>query len=579
MSGTITIVLIVIAVLIVVFYVVSMLMRRRTEGQIIALEERKEALFDLPIQDEFDQVKEMHLVGQSQKVYREWHQKWVDLSQNSFAELENNIFEAEQLNDSFRWSKAKEAAEEAESQIALMEEDADSIREGLHELTQQEKANSNKIQDALDMYDELRKHIADTAEQYGSAIGMIEESLVSIETEFNQFVELNSKGDPIEAAEILEIAEEHTIALDNITQRIPEIIKLVDEDYERQLSELESGYQDFTEKNYKFPDTFNMDQSLSQIRGKLKETKENLERFELDHAEQLLGETKKQIDDLYELFDKEWSGRKNFDRNSVVLKDYIEHTRENNRNLLLEIDHALQSFILSENEKASVRGYQVRLDDLDKEADEILKLKEEPVKEQPYSMLNRRVNAVITALQDIENSQMNINMQIANLAVDEKNAKETALELDTRVRMIRRYVEKQNLPGLPLDYLDNYHTTENSIDKVLKELDKLRINMDSINHMIDLAKDQLERLKDNTDKLIDNAALAEQLMQYGNRYKTTYPNVANGIQRSLQLFEQNKDYTASFNAISAAIEEVEPGTTDRIVKVYREQKAVPEYRL
>lgn len=579
MSSTITIVLILIAVLIVGFYIFSMLMRRRTEGQILALEERKEALFDLPIQDEFDKVKEMHLVGQSQKVYREWHQKWVDLSQNSFAELENNIFEAEQLNDSFRWSKAKEAANDAASQIQMMEEDADHIRDGLSELMEQERSNSAKIQDALDLYDKLRNHIADNAEHYGSAIGMIEESLSNIETEFNQFVDLNSKGDPVEAAEILEIAEEHTIALNNITDRIPEIIKLVDDDYEKQLHELEDAYKDFTEKNYKFPETFNLEQSIKNVRNKLKETKENLERFELDRSENLLRETKQQIDGLYDIFEKEYSGRKSFEKNASVLKQYIEHTRENNRNLLLEIDHALQSYILNDNEKGAVRSYQVRLDDLDKEADAILKLKDDQVKEQPYSMLARRVNSVMTSLNEIEENQVKINGQVSSLVVDERKAKEIATELDTRVRMIKRFVEKRNLPGLPTDYLDLFFTASGQVDKLFKEMDKVRVNMDTIKHMSDLATDQINHLKDATDRLIDNASLAEELMQYANRYKTTNSSVADAMQRSLILFERDRDYAASFNTISASIEEAEPGATERIVNVYNNTKNLPEYRL
>ncbi|MDR2977073.1 MAG: septation ring formation regulator EzrA [Streptococcaceae bacterium] len=579
MSTTIIIVLVIIFVLIVAFYVYSMIRRRQTEGFIIALEERKEELFDLPVQDEFDKVKSMHLVGQSQKVYREWHQKWVDLSQNSFAELENSIFEAEQLNDSFRWGKAKEAALEAESLIKMMETDAEAIRSGLNELMEQERYNSTKIQDALDMYDKLRNHIADNAEHYGSTIGMIEESLSNIETEFNQFVELNSKGDPVEAAEILEIAEEHTIALNNITERIPEIIHLVDDDYEKQLSELEENYKDFTQKNYKFPETFNLEQSIKNVRNRLKETKENLERFELDRAENLLQETKQQINGLYDIFEKEYSGRKNFEKNAPILKPYIEHTRENNRSLLLEIDHALQAYILSDNEKASVRSAQLRLDDLEIEADNILKLKDVQVQEQPYSMINRRVNAVIASLQEIEEQQMQINEQITSLSQDEKKARETAQDLDTRIRMIKRFVEKRNLPGLPTAYLDLFFTVSSQVEKLFKEMDKVRINMETIKHMADLAKEQLERLKTETDKLVDNAALAEQLMQYANRFKLTNANVASAMERSLTLFERDRDYTASFNTISAAIEEVDPGATERIVNVYENTKTVPEYRL
>ena len=98
-----------------------------------------------------------------------------------------------------------------------MEGDVEGIRQGVAQLVEQEKRNSNKIQESLDLYDNLRSDIADNADLYGTVITELEKHLANIETEFSQFVTLNSTGDPIEAAEVLETAEEHTIALRAIT--------------------------------------------------------------------------------------------------------------------------------------------------------------------------------------------------------------------------------------------------------------------------------------------------------------------------------------------------------------------------
>ena len=98
MSSTVIILIVVLLVILVAFYAFAILMRKKTEDRILALEERKESLFDLPVQEEIDSVKKMHLVGQSQTIFREWNQKWLDLSSNSFADLEEHIFEAEQLH-------------------------------------------------------------------------------------------------------------------------------------------------------------------------------------------------------------------------------------------------------------------------------------------------------------------------------------------------------------------------------------------------------------------------------------------------------------------------------------------------
>lgn len=99
----------------------------------------------------------MHLIGQSQVAFREWNQKWVDLSLNSFADIENNLFEAEGYNNSFRFMKAKQAIDNIESQIQLIDEDIKAIRKALSDLEEQEQKNSGRVVHALDMFEELQK--------------------------------------------------------------------------------------------------------------------------------------------------------------------------------------------------------------------------------------------------------------------------------------------------------------------------------------------------------------------------------------------------------------------------------------
>ena len=145
---------IVIAIIIVaiVVFLVSYLMKKKNQDRLDALEKRKEELFDLPVIEEVDDVKKMHLVGQSQNTFREWSQKWNDISTSSFAELESQIFEVENLNESFRFLKGKKAVVEAEATMDQMEKQVTEIREGLKELRETEERNSLAVQQALDVF-------------------------------------------------------------------------------------------------------------------------------------------------------------------------------------------------------------------------------------------------------------------------------------------------------------------------------------------------------------------------------------------------------------------------------------------
>jgi len=191
--------MIAIAALLIIAYVVAVLLRKRNEKRLAVLEERKEELYNLPVNDEVEAVKNMHLIGQSQIAFREWNQKWVDLSLNSFADIENNLFEAEGYNNSFRFLKAQHKIDQIESQITLIEEDIASIRNALADLEKQESKNSGRVLHALDLFESLQKTVAEDSEKYGQALPEIEKQLENIQSEFSQFVTLNSSGDPVEA--------------------------------------------------------------------------------------------------------------------------------------------------------------------------------------------------------------------------------------------------------------------------------------------------------------------------------------------------------------------------------------------
>ena len=174
MSSGLIILIIVIGVLLVLGYVVAVLLRKRNEALLASLEERKEQLYNLPVNDEVEEVKNMHLIGQSQVAFREWNQKWVDLSLNSFADIENNLFEAEGYNNSSVFSKRVIKLIKSRVKITLIEEDIAAIRNALADLEKQESKNSGRVLHTLDLFEELQHRVADHSEEYGQGLSEIE---------------------------------------------------------------------------------------------------------------------------------------------------------------------------------------------------------------------------------------------------------------------------------------------------------------------------------------------------------------------------------------------------------------------
>ncbi|MCD0024177.1 septation ring formation regulator EzrA, partial [Streptococcus agalactiae] len=183
----------------------------------------------------------------------------------------------------FNFVRAKHEIDNVDSQLTIIEEDIVSIREALEVLKEQEEKNSARVTHALDLYETLQKSISEKEDNYGTTMPEIEKQLKNIEAEFSHFVTLNSTGDPIEASEVLNKAEEHTIALGQITEQIPAIVAKLEDDFPDQLDDLETGYRRLLEENYHFPEK-DIEQRFQEVREAIRSNSDGLVSLDLDRA-------------------------------------------------------------------------------------------------------------------------------------------------------------------------------------------------------------------------------------------------------------------------------------------------------
>ena len=564
-NNWIIILVLVIVIIAAVLYLIGYFMRKKNQEQLDELEVRKEALFDLPVFEEIDDIKKMHLVGQSQNSFREWNQRWVELSTRSFAELESQIYEVENQNKIFRFMKAKKAVVEANETMTEMEAEVEVIRNGLKELRESEERNSLEVQKALDVYEELSKSLKDDKASFGPAYSEIQKQLRNVEIEFTQFVTLNTSGDPIEAREVLEDAERHTYELEDLMKRIPPMYEELNETFPDQLKEIEEGYNQLLADDYVFPEQ-NFAEEIQHAKKRVENSMADLEKTEIAAVEVANRDTATAIDALYEVMEREIEAKKYVVTNQKIIDDYISHSLKNNRQLMIELDHVSQSYTLNNNELGRSRGFQTEIEEIIRRQKDLEpRMKEHTV---PYSEIQAFYKECYKILDDIENQQLEIDASLKELRKGEKVAQEKVDEYEFRLRSIKRYVEKQRLPGLSADYLEFFYVATDRIEDLSRALNKMRINMDEINRLCDLCEDDLELLDKKTKDLVNAAALTEQMMQYANRYRHTHENIRAALDKSMYLFSTEFRYQDALDEIGTALEAVEPGAFKRIEDFY-----------
>ena len=563
--------MIAIAALLIIAYVVAVMLRKRNEKRLAVLEERKEELYNLPVNDEVEAVKNMHLIGQSQIAFREWNQKWVDLSLNSFADIENNLFEAEGYNNSFRFLKAQHKIDQIESQIALIEEDIASIRNALADLEKQESKNSGRVLHALDLFESLQKSVVEDSEKYGQALLEIEKQIENIQSEFSQFVTLNSSGDPVEAAGILDNAENHILALTHIVERIPAIVTKLTTELPDQLEDLEAGYRKLLDANYHFVET-DIESRLQLLYEALKNNQENIKKLELDNAEYENTQIQEEINALYNIFTREIASQKVVENLLSTLPTYLDHLKDNNQVLVKDIERLSKTYLMAESDVNHVRRLQVDLDSLELTVSDLTSEQEEY--SEAYSVLEERLENVQATLKEIEDDQVSVSERLVQIEKDDVNARQKANVYVNRLHTIKRYMEKRNLPGIPQNFLKLFFAASHSTEDLMAELEQSQVNIESVNRILEIASHDMEVLETETYSIVQYATLTEQLLQYSNRYRSFDEGIQQAFHEALEIFENAFDYQASFEKISQALEVAEPGVTNRFVSSYEKTREI-----
>ncbi|HFH8784616.1 TPA: septation ring formation regulator EzrA [Streptococcus agalactiae] len=565
MSSGIILLLVAIVLLVIIAYVVGVVIRKRNDTLIANLETRKQELVDLPVQEEIEQVKSLHLIGQSQSTFREWNQKWTDLSTNSFKDIDFHLVEAENLNDSFNFVRAKHEIDNVDSQLTIIEEDIVSIREALEVLKEQEEKNSARVTHALDLYETLQKSISEKEDNYGTTMPEIEKQLKNIEAEFSHFVTLNSTGDPIEASEVLNKAEEHTIALGQITEQIPAIVAKLEDDFPDQLDDLETGYRRLLEENYHFPEK-DIEQRFQEVREAIRSNSDGLVSLDLDRARDENEHIQEKIDKLYDIFEREIAAYKVAHKDSKIIPQFLAHAKSNNEQLGHEIKRLSAKYILNENESLSLRSF---TNDLEEIETKVLPSVENFGQEaSPYTHLQILFERTLKTLTTVEENQMEVFEAVKTIESVETRARQNMDKYVNKLHMIKRFMEKRNLPGIPQDFLSTFFTTSSQIEALINELSRGRIDIEAVSRLNDVTTNAIANLEQATYLVVQDATLTEQLLQYSNRYRSFEQNVQKSFEQALYLFEVEHNYKASFDEISYALETVEPGVTDRFVTSY-----------
>ncbi|MCA9766789.1 MAG: selenide, water dikinase [Carnobacterium sp.] len=562
-------ILMIIIFLALIAYLISSMMKKSHYSLIDKLEKQKFELMDLTIVDDLLRAKELELTGQTEKKFIQLQSEWQIIETTTFPDLENYLFDAKKATNRLQLIKAKIAEQKAAILIKKIESDSNDIQMALRELLQSEKQNLLEVKRIQETYQEIRKKLLTQSFSFGPALEKLENKLTLLELDFTKVSDLMVSGDPVEAKTILNKIDADTKELNDSIKKIPGILKQLTNEFSEQIQELKLGYNELMEQQFLFlNDTILAD--IDSIEVKYEISKEAITRCDVEEAKLVNKEIEDEINRLYDTMEVEIEAKNYIVKYQPILDDYIEFVIEKNRKLLIEIDRVAQSYALNNNELNQTKKIQEKLIEIQENFDTFTDGLNS--RQAIFSAVRESYIEHAKELEGIEGEQKIINQSLVELREEEKEVKDKIDDFEFNLRGVKRYIEKQHLPGLPTQYLDFFFLTTERVEELSKELNKLTIDMKDIKQLCDLCDDDVELLVKKTEDLVDNALLCEYMMQYANRYRHTHPEIANAIAESMATFNSQFDYNKALEQISTALEKVEPGSFEKIDTNYLEDK-------
>lgn len=559
------VVLVTIVLVAVAIYASVLFFQRSFEERITKAKSSIEEILDSPLEEELAEVKKMTLSGDSLSGFEAVEHSYYALVNQQLPEISEHLNKLQAELEHYRFWKINGELKQNEARSAKAKQQYEQLKLELAEIEQTAEIHKKAIGELKEEYQKIRKTLLAKNFSYGPSIDELEKELATLEKDFDEYSKVTEEGDYAKSSELLEKLKQQTRLLKIALKKLPPIYRNLKNIFPEQLQELKAGYSKLQTEKYGFKK--DLAKHLEAIEQKCKENEANLKQADVPKAEALDQQIADMIDEAYDIMENEYNARLKVTRQEKHLADFIEHAKHQEKELLIELDRLSQNYTLNHNEMEEAHALNEQLKKIAKRFTAYMQAKPKDVI--IYSEVLNQQTADLEALKKIELKQKELGESVADLFEEEKEAQAVVQGFDNDIHRLKREIEILNLPGLPNDYIEYFFKVGREIESLDQDLNKIQIDMEQIARDLINTQSDLDVLAQKTQEIIDSSTLTEAMLQYSNRYRTRYPEVASAYAHAVELFNKNYDYMGALDVISEALETVEPGCYKRIENDYK----------
>ena len=561
-----TIYIVTIIILIVIFAFRNSKQNKKLKESISELEKEKNLIINAPILNELSKVEALVKDDKLKYKYDNWQHKFDDIRNIYIPKVTDMLLDADDLVARKKYKELKTLLADIELKIYRLREKTNTLLSEIKEITLSEEKNRNQIVKLKNKYRGIKQDYEKNKADYKSVNNQIELQFENIEKRFQEFEIVMEKKDYDEINYLVKGITEMIDHIEYVVKEVPAILIMCNELIPGKIEDISNLYIKMTRELYQL-DYLNVEYNIKETEKKVKDV---LDRVKVLNLEDVVFELKTIVnyyDSLYSDFEYEKICKKTFESNVKSFKTKLIRTNKIISNLMGQIDSLSETYDLKEDD---IKRLNIINDETRKIKDSYNNLMDCSKNHTfPYSKLVKELDVLMIKVSKLEES-LNYDLKtIGSMKDDEIRAREQLDNIKNLLKKAKNRIRLYNIPVIPDNYFVELQDASDAIKEIQKELNKKPINIETLNIRVDTARDLVFKVFNTTNSLLKTIVMFEETYVYGNRYRSYKEKVNEGLNFAEKLFFKG-EYKKALEVTMNAIDYVEPGIHNKIMKAYNE---------
>lgn len=545
--------------LIIVLLVLQNKRRKKFKHTIEELDYEKNKLIGVPILSELSKVRDLVKTDDLKQKLNEWDETFKDIKEGKIDTLTDLITEADFMIDRKDYQNALKKIAYIEILLESLKKKTESLLEEVKVITKSEERNRSIITKLKAIYRECESKYERTKKDYGPLGDSIESFLENIDSRFKKFESYMDKNDYVSVEKLVLSLEKDINTLKDFLDKAPDLVLIATLMIPNKIEETKTLY--FRMQRDGFPlDYLNIEYNIKEIQNKVSTILEQMKTFNLENADIELKTMLEYFNTIFNSFDKERESKDIFRENIKKLKKKLEGVNKVVYDIYLQMDDIKSTYDLSD---AEISKFNVISKNLEK-INEDYKVLFEHGKGRTfaYSKLVEELDGLgnrLTRLQDDLDYRLK---SITSMKDDESRAKEQLNMIQNLLIQSKNKLKEYKIPVIPNSYYIELEEAGEAIREIIKELAKKPIVIKILNIRVDTARDLVFKIYNKTNDIVKSVITCENLITYGNRYRSTYDEINTALNEAEDLFRKGK-YKQSIDTSIKALSTVDDTVISR----------------